>query len=189
GVPSGHETTPRVDPRRAHGRAVRRRGRRRPARLPAALGHRRDPARQPRRGRRRWRHRAGVRHTPERPAGGRWHAAGIADHGRAAEDRRAGGRAAGHRDPAGADGRRYAAGMSQPEHEQTGEAIAPVPTDVPYAPEGSAYHPGTPDGVEGDAYAEGGAEYEALQRAEQDDNADRLPATDDEADDERQYNA
>jgi hypothetical protein len=75
--------------------------------------------------------------------------------------------------------------MSQPEHEQTGEAIAPVQRNeqVPYAPEGSGYHPATPDGVEGDAYAPGGEEYEALQRAERNDtDADRLPSPDDDDD-------
>lgn len=81
---------------------------------------------------------------------------------------------------------------NMPEHDVNGATVQPKTDQAAYAPEGSAYHPATPEGVEGDAYAEGGAEYDALQRAERPVEDVPLPAAgrpDDDADDERQYSA
>jgi hypothetical protein len=54
---------------------------------------------------------------------------------------------------------------NSPEHEIDGTHVQPQGGGpAAYAPDGSAYHPATPAGAEGEAYTEGGAEYDALER-------------------------
>lgn len=78
----------------------------------------------------------------------------------------------------------------QPEHTTAGAAVVqPEPVDLPDAPQGSYVPHG--DGnyqPDGEAYAPGGAEYEAAAAAQP--AQEPAPETDDEPghDDERQYN-
>jgi hypothetical protein len=70
-----------------------------------------------------------------------------------------------------------------PEHETDGAHVQPQQGDAPaYAPEGSGYHPDAPAGAEGEAYTEGGAEYDALERQRQARESGDLPLTEDDSD-------